>query len=159
MHALRIHHVLQHGVFGDEVAHHDEPSALSPETSEQRLLHPVGKVGDPLLVAAKFVVVKVVDYYVVGAVAPVPESARALTATERKKCESVACYKMPVLPVARVVLGAEVVDVAVVELEFRLQVAEERTGVVLRFAHQDHHVEHPLVLNHQPHRDYDVHVG
>ena len=159
MHSFALGHRRQHGVLADEVADHDEPPAAAVEGSEQGLLDPVHKALHAALVFAQLVVVEVVDYDVVGSSAAVAQTARGLSSTACEECAAVGRDETAVLPVARVVLHAEVGDVASVELQLGLQVAEQRFGVLLGLADEDHDVQLARLLYLEPHGDEDVEMG
>lgn len=159
VHAFGAGHRRQHGVLADEVADHNEPPATAVECTEQGLLDPVREALHAALVLAQLVVVEVVDRDVVGSSAAVTQAARGLSSAACEEGATVGRNETAFLPVARVVLHAEVGDIASVELQLGLQVAEQRLGILLGLADKDHDVQLARLLNFEPHRNEDVEMG
>ena len=158
MYTFGLRHRCQHRVLADKVADHDEASAAAVERSEQGFLHPIHEPLHTCLVPAQFVVVEVVDDDIVGAAASVAQAARGLPAAAGEEGAAVGRHKLAVLPIACVILHAEVGDILLVVLQLRLQVSEQRFGVLLGLANEDHYVDLARLLYFQPQGHEDVEV-
>ncbi len=158
MYAFGLRHRRQHGVLADKVADHDEASSAAVERSEQGFFHPLNKFRHAGLVLAQFIVVEVVDDDIVGTAASVAQTARGLSAAAGEECAAVGRHELAVLPIARVILHAEVGDILLVVLQLRLQVAEQCFGVLLGFADENHYVDLARFLYFQPQGNENVEV-
>ena len=149
----------QHGGLGNEVSYHDEASAPHIQRAKKCLLHPIGKVFDTFLVAAKLVVIEVVDDYVIRACLTFAQAAWRLSASAGQELDAGLCRKLPFLPVTDAFLLSEIGDEPLVEFQFRLYVREQAYGAVLAFSDDHHEIDEPLGLEHQPERHEDVEMG
>lgn len=158
MHGPAVNDLLQHAVLSDQVAHHDKPSSLSPETSEERLLDPLGHLAHPGLAAAHLVIVKVIHHYVVGTHLPETKASRRLSPSPAEKGTPVLCHELPFLPASGVVLFAEILDDVPVGLQFHLQVPQKGVRIVLAFSDQHHHMQLAVEFQPQGYADIQMHA-
>lgn len=157
MHGPAVNDLLQHAVLSDQVAHHDKPSSLSPETSEERLFDPLGHLAYPGLAAAHLVIVKVIHHYVVGPHLPETQSSRRLSPSPAEKGTPVLRHKLPFLPASGIVLFAEILDDVPVGLQLHLQVPQKGVRIVLAFPDQHHHMQLAVEFQPQGYPDVKVH--
>ena len=111
-----------------------------------------------LLISAEFVVVEVVDDDVVGSSLPVAQSTRRLPSSASEELDAAFGLELPLLPVAVGLLKSEVGYDALVELQLSLYVSEESVGRILGLTDDDHEIDEPLGLEHEPKRHEDVEV-
>ena len=116
VHAFNLAPLGQHRIFGDKVSDHEKAAASAVERSEKSGSHPVEQFRNTGGTFHQLVVVEVVDYDIIGAVRAVAQTARGLTATAGKKRDIGLGDKFAVLPVAGVVLFAEIGNITLVVL-------------------------------------------
>ena len=114
--AGRLHDIGEDGAFGDEVADHDEATALGAEGAHERLAGPLGGSIDTGGVARKLVIVEVVADDVVGAVLTVAETTRGLPTPDSMERSAVLSSELADGPGTGFVLATEVVFVKLVVL-------------------------------------------
>ena len=139
---------LQYAVLTDKVTHHDEAAFLAAETSEERLLYPFGHLAYTGFAAAHLIVVQVIHHDVVRAFVAEPQSTGRLPAAAAEEGTLVFGNELAFLPASGIVLLAEILDYVLVELEFRLKVAQQGVGIVFALAYQYHDMQ--LILELQP---------
>ena len=74
IHALCGCNVRQHRVLGYEVSHHNEATTTHIKRTEQGFFHPIGQIVNTLLVAAKLIIIQVIDNDVVRSCLLVPQA-------------------------------------------------------------------------------------
>ena len=102
------------------------------------------------VVATELVVVEVVDDDVVGSRLTVAQTTRRLSTTAGKELDTALRLELTLLPAAFVLLLSEVGDEPLVVFELSLDVAKESVGIVFGLADNDHEIDEPFGLEHQP---------
>ncbi len=140
-HAVGSHEVGENRVFADKVADHAETATATVERAEQGFFYPLCEPRHAVGVVYKFVVVEVIYHDIVRAVLLVTKTTRRLAATASEESATVGGYELSCLPRPCNFLHPEVGYIALVELELRLYVAEERLCIVLALADKHHEVQ------------------
>ena len=139
-HALGGHKIGEDGIFTDKITDHTETATATVESAEKCLLDPLGETGDTVGIVDKLVIVKVIYNDIVRAAAFVAETTRRLAATACEKGAAVGSNELARFPRTHHFLSAEIGNVALVELQLRLNVAEEGFCVLLALADKHHKV-------------------
>ena len=120
LHTGYIGDILQHHVLGKAITDHEEAATADIQGAEERLLDPVGSLTDTLLIVAHLVVVEVVDDDVVRALLLLLESTGRLSPADGEPLDAAGGGELALLPVAHVLLRAEVGNESLVILQFGL---------------------------------------
>ena len=156
LYGRRVNDFLQHGVFCNQVTHHNETPVLSAEAAEQSFFYPVGHFPYTGFAPAHLIVVEVIHHDVVRTHLPETQTTGRLATASGEKGALVSCDELAFLPHSAVVLFAKVTDEVLVVLQLCLQISQQTIGTVFTLAHQYHDMQFAPEL--QPERDADVQV-